>query len=391
MRRLLPRSPEPRVRAAAIHLEQAQYAAAARKLGEAIALSPGDPGLLQQRARVRCVEGESGLARRDIERACRLAPEDGALRQEWMRLTVIAGDHAAARRALSLGRLGPGASEFWRAYIACREGRFAESSERFGRAAGLLEGTDPAQRQKARLFSRIARVLGEGPAPSAPAGKELLIMGLGYRHPYQLSVDVIRSLRGCEAIYSNLSDPTVAEFLGLYPVPARGIVFRRADGQSTECARIVMAGLKTVRRAGVVTRGNPVYYGRLAYRLVTDCASRGYACRVLSSVSIGDFFPSLVDHARGEALGVQIRDSSGLDGLDKRLPLIIYNFTSGEGRRRLCRKLARLYPASHPCHLLAGSGALEYEPSAVTIAGLEPALMRADAAVTLLLPAAAPR
>ncbi len=389
MRALLPESPEPDRRAAAVHLDQAQYAEAAARLTRALTLAPDDAGLYEERSRVFFIEGDLPSARRDIETACLLAPGSDALLQRQIRLQVLSGDYAAAERSLSAGCVSAGLRLFWTAYIACRRGRYAAARAGFRRSLNKLAPHESDWARKASHYAVIAQILERAPAPApAPANRELVIMGMGFRHPYQMSVQTIREMRGCETFYSNLSDQTVVDLLGLYPVPMKTIVFRRSDGQSTACARIVMRGMRGHGRAGMVTRGHPLFYGRLAKRLVDDCARRRYSCRVVPSVSISELFPSLADgHVRGQALGAQVRDSSRLGGLDFRLALLVYNFTSGEGRRELCRRLAALYPASHPCWLLAGSGHAEYEPRAHRMAELPEALMGADAAVTLLIAA----
>ena len=82
-----------------------------------------------------------------------------------------------------------------------------------------------------------------------------------------------------------------------------------------------------------------------------------------------------------------MRDTNGLAGLDPRLPVIVYNFSSGEQRREQCSAIRAQFAPEDPCWLMAGSGYLEFSPLETTIAGLEPHLMSADSAVTLLLPA----
>jgi len=384
MRRAAPASPEPEMRAAAIHLEQAQYEEAARCLARARRLAPADAAVRRQLSRVRFVEGDLPSARREIEAACRLAPDDASLRQELLRQCVLLDDDAAVA-ALLKQDWAPGVREFWRAYVACRRRRFDEGARLFAEAQGSCE--DPQLARTCAIYRSIARVLSQAPIiPPPPPGKELLVMGLGFRLPYQVSVEVLWSLLGCEELFSNLSDSTVADMLGLYGVPLRTIVFRRTDGQSTSCAKIVMKAMGRLGRGGVVTRGQPTYYGRLAYRLVTDCAKRGIACRVPPSVSIADFFPALVGEARGTTLGIEVRDTNDLGRLDPRLPAVIYNFASGEGRRAQARFLAGRLAPEDTCWLMPGSGYLEYAPSRSSAAGLEEALMGADAAVTLLLP-----
>lgn len=385
MRRAIPDSPEPDIRASAIHLEQAQYEEAARCLARARRLAPGDVRVPRQLSRVRFVEGDLPGSRAAIEEACRLEPSDLGLREERLRICVLQDDDKAVA-ALLKGEWPAGVRDFWLAYVACRRKKFAESVRLF---AAAEKATDDPQRAGTCAFYRhVVRVLSQTPAaPPPPVGREMLMMGLGFRLPYQSSVEALWSLASCEEIFSNLSDKTVADMLGLYGVPMRTIVFRRSDGQSTSCARLVMKGMKTLGRAAVVTRGMPTFYGRLAYRLTKDCAARGIAFRFLPSVSIADLFPCLVGRVRGLSLGCEVRDTNGLGGLDPRLPVVVYNFSSGEQRREQCRTLQGQFDASDPCWLMAGSGYSEFEPLELTVGTLEAALMAADSAVTLLLPA----
>lgn len=386
MRRVVPASPEPDSRAADIHLEQAQYEEAAACLARAAKLAPGDASLRRQRSRVYFVEGNLPAARREIDEACRLAPDDLSLREERLRLCVLLDDHAVVEELLALP-WAPGVRDFWRAYVLCRLKKYDESVKLFAAAEAAYE--DARAVAKAAFYRYVVRVISQAPVvPPPPPGRELIIMGMGFRHPYQVSVEVLWTLRSCEAFFSNLSDSTVSDLLGLYGVPLKTIVFRRSDGQSTSCARLVMKGMKDLGRGAVVTRGQPNYYGRLAYRLVQDSLKRGILCRIPPSVSIADFFPCLVGKVRGETLGLQIRDTSDMTRLDPRQPLVLYNFTSGSLRLAQCRALQGLYAPETPVWLMPGSGHYEYEPSETTVAALEPALMRADSAVTLLFPGA---
>lgn len=387
MRRVMPGSPEPDSRAAAIHLEQAQYEEALACLDRAVRRAPREAALRRQRSRVHFVEGSLPAARRDIEAAYALAPQDLDIRQDRLRLCLLLDDHAASEAQLREA-WPAGIGEFWRGYLRCRQRRYEESRDLF--AAAEAAAGDGPQAQRCAFYRFVVRVLAQAP-PSPPVkGKELLIMGLGYRHPYQLSVEALWALRGCEEFFSNLSDTTVADFLGLFGVPMRTIVFRRTDGQSTACARIAMRAMKTLSRGAVTTRGQPNYYGRLAYRLVQDCAARGIACRIIPTVSISDFLPSLVGRVEGARLGLQIRDTNDLDRIDDRLPAVVYNFASGSQRLAQCRRLQREWAPDRPCWLLAGSGQLEYEPLETTVGALDRALMTADPAATLLLPARRP-
>lgn len=382
-RRLMPGAVEPDLRAASFHLDQAQYAQAKRRLTRVLALRPADPDAWARRAGVAMVEGDLRAALSDLSRACRLSPGDLRLLEGRLRLEIMLGRYAAAQR--SLRGLSGAAREHWLGYLLCRRGRYAESRARFEAAARL----DPSRASSA-FYAQVARCLGEGRAPRRRApGRLLTIMGLGYRQPFQVSREALFALRDCQVMYSNLSDSSVADFLGLFPAPFRAIVFRRRDQQSTRCARDVMPAFKRFRRVAVVTRGHPLYYGRLAYRLVNDCRRQGIEVRVPGSVSISDTIIGMAEHTRSETLGLQVRDSAFISRLDSRLPLVLYNLSSNPGARGiLSRELASLFPSGHSCVLLAGSGDGEFTPSFAPLTELGAALDRADEAVTLLLPAA---
>ncbi|MBI3554145.1 MAG: hypothetical protein HY077_16735 [Elusimicrobia bacterium] len=385
MRALLPGDPEADVRAASIHLDQAQYKDAAARLSRAIGRRPKDPDLYRRRSLVAFVQGRPADCLRDIQKACALAPADPKLRQELIRGLIVCGRDGAAQEAIDSSSLSEAEREFSLGYLRCRQGRFAESRCHFAGAASR-----PAELvAKASFYALVARSLEAAPRPARPKGQELLIIGLGYRQPFQVTREALAQLVGCELIYSNLSDTAVADFLGLFPIPMRAIVFRRADQDAIKCARDVMPGFDRVRCVAVVTRGHPLYYGRLAYRLANMCRRRGIAVRVPPSVSIADAIPSLAGAERGPAGGLQVRNSDDLEGVDRRLPLVLYNFAArGQWRVELCRRLAGSYPAAHPVTVLAGSGDREFAPNTVPLAKLAPVLSKADEAVTILVPAA---
>ncbi len=272
-RRLMPGAVEPDLRAASFHLDQAQYAQAKSRLTRVLKLRPADAQAWAGRAQVAMVEGDFRAALSDLSRATRLAPGDLRLLEGRLRLELMLNRYAAAR--ISLRGLSGAARDHWTGYLLCRHGRYAQSRAKFETAARL----DPSRASSA-FYAQVARALGEGRAPKRhPAGRRLTIMGLGYRQPFQVSREALFVLRDCEVFYSNLSDSAVADFLGLFPAPFRAIVFRRLDLQSTRCARDVMPAFKRYRRVAVVTRGHPLYYGRLAYRLVKDCERQGIEVR----------------------------------------------------------------------------------------------------------------
>lgn len=384
LRRLLPESPEADLRAAEIHADQAQYAAARARLARALKRAPGDPGILRRRAQLSLVQGDAAGALPDLRAAAAAAPGDVELAAELCRALAVAGRYAEAERA---ARVLPEPRRLYaRAYALCRRERFAQSSALFARAARGLSGP---LAERASFYALVARTLGQADPPLPLPGKpprEMRIMGLGYRQPFQVSREVLASMRTCDVLYSNLSDAAVADFLGLFRAPFRAIVFRRSDQDAFKCARDVMPAFKTRRKVGIVTRGHPLYYGRLAYRVTTLCRRKGFGVRVFGSISVADTIGQLVDHARGTALGVQIRETRDIEGLDPRLPLVLYNFAAeGRWREELAERLAAGHPARHPVWLLAGSGDREFTPLEAPVEGLAEALRSADEAVTLLV------
>ena len=83
----------------------------------------------------------------------------------------------------------------------------------------------------------------------------------------------------------------------------------------------------------------------------------------------------------------KINAEGGINGRKIKLISLDDGYSPPKALEQARRLVARHSPGD-PCWLMAGSGYLEYEPLETTIAGLEEALSRADAAVTVLLPAA---
>ncbi len=183
-------------------------------------------------------------------------------------------------------------------------------------------------------------------------------------------------------IFSNLSDERVADFLGLFPAPFHAIVFRSTQQQADVSAAEVMTAHPRARRIAMVTRGQPVVYGRLAFELVRLAERRGLPCVVCSSTSIFDNFPPLVEDAAGPAL--QVRDAKDVRDVDPARPLVVYLPRSG--RPGMLGALGKLYPRRHGVHLLPGSGEREFEPARLRFSELSGALDRGDPACTLLVP-----
>jgi len=388
LRGLLPGDPEPDFIAAGIHRDQAQYADALRRLARAEALRPSEARFPRARSEVLFVQGKIDAALRALRRALALAPDDAHLRFERVRLLALAGRDAEAERELGASNLGGSQRDFLLGYLRARRRRWADAARLFDRVVRSKSPEASPLRPRAVLYRQVARVMPRVRRPPRPRTKEFRMTGLGYRQPIQTTVDALRWMTSCDMIYSNLSDAAVVDFVGLFGLPFRAIVFRRSDQDAFKAAADVMPGFRTNRVVGIVTRGHPLFYGRLARRVATLALRRGYSVRVPASTSIADTLPALIGLVSSPALGVEVRDCTNLDGLNPRLPLALYNFAAvGAWRAELARRLAAAYGPAHPVYLLAGYGDREFLPETTTAAALEAALQRADEAVTIYVPA----
>jgi tetratricopeptide (TPR) repeat protein len=388
LRKLLPGDPEPDVIAAAIHRDQAQYADALMRLTRAEKLRPGDARFARLRSEVLFVQGKIEAALRELARALKLSPDDTGLRFERVRLLALARRDAQAEKELNAGNLSSAQRDYLSGYLRARAKRWKEAEKLFDRVARSPSADAGALRERAVLYRQVARVMPRLKKPAVPKTKEFRMSGLGYRQPIQATVDALRFMTSCDAIYSNLSDSSVVDFVGLFGLPFRAIVFRRDDQEAFKAAADVMPGFRENRIVGVVTRGHPLFYGRLARRIAELCWKRGYSVRVMGSTSIADSIPAFIGRPAEEALGLEVRDCVDMDGRDPRLPLVLYNFpTRPEMRAPLAKKLGEGRSASEPVYLLAGYGSREFEPVVTDLAGLKSELDRADEAVTLYLPA----
>ena len=381
----LPDAVEPHACAASIYLDQARYAQAVDALTEVLARKPDDHVMLRKRARVFVVQSALGDAERDLQAACRLAPDDPFLRQELVQLEILRDRPAEAERLLSARKLPRGTKEFWLGYLRMRAREYADAEKLFSRSRALQKPHDVLL-ERARYYGCAAALLKNEPPRASSKEKELVIVGLGYRHPFQVSISSLKELTGADAFYSNLSDPKVSDFLGLFPAPLRTIVFRGTERQADDAARDTMAGFSRYRRIVMVTRGLPICYGRLAWKLVLACRREGIAVRAPGAVPIFDFLPTLAGATAGARLGLQVRGGMYLDGVDPTLPLVVYSPKMVEGDASRPYPPPRGYPDDHVCYLMPGGGEDEYSAVPVAYRDLEAALGRANPAAVLYVP-----
>ncbi len=388
LRALLPGDPEPDVIAAAIHRDQAQYAQALARLDRAEALAPGEARFPRLRSEVLFVQGDIRGALRELGAAISRAPGDPALRFERIRLLALARRDEDAERELAASGLPAVQREYLLAYLRARARRWRTAERLFDRVARSRGPEADHLRERAALYRQVARVMPTLKRPARPKTKEFRMTGLGYRQPFQTSVEALRFMTSCDVLFSNLSDASVVDFIGLFGLPFRAIVFRRLDQEAFKAAADVMPGFKTNRVVGVVTRGHPLFYGRLARRVAELVWKKGWSVRVVASTSIADTIPALVGLVPAAPLGLEVRDGQDMEGLDPRLPLALYNFpTAPDARAALARGLEEGRDPAAPVYLLPGYGDREFLPVEAELRGLGPELAGADEAVTLFLPA----
>jgi tetratricopeptide (TPR) repeat protein len=387
---LAPSGPEPFAQAANILFDQGYYDAALRAASRAIELAPGQPRLLARRAVLLSVCGRWQEAADELARARRLAPDDASLEIEWLSMRVRTEPRVLLRELGSWR--GPKA---WRSFLEgrclARLRRYREAERAFRRVPAAGE----APFDRARLYATACRVLSAEKARGR-AGRGLVLCGIGVRHPYEATVEIVGTLLRSEVIYSNVPDPQVAEFLSLFPAEIRAIP-RPLGGSDVERAGGVLADFGR-GPAAFVTRIHPFIYRRLGFELTTQSRPAGIPTRAHGAVSLTELAAAL-STAAGASAGapawqaLDIREALARpDRLARRTPVVVYCISKGAERRELARVLGRVRSKSESCWLLAGSGDREFEVRRLTIAGLGPALETADdACVVFLEPAAVSR
>ena len=385
-RRRLPKDPEPLRRLASIQLDQAQYGAALATLKSLLRLAPGDAGALQHRTTILLMQGKLAEAAASARDAAAARPDEPALREALTRALSIAGLLDEAETAAA--GLSPADRRFWAAYALCRRGKRAEAALGFAEAARLA--APGSQRgDQARLYAAAAAVLA-GLKPAPPAERpELLVVGLGYNQVRNMTAAGLEALARCERFFVNHSDPRVAEFLGLFPVPFEGVVFRGSQLQADTSAKRVMTGFaRGHRRVAMVTRGQPIVYGVFAWELARCAKRAGIPWTLAPSVSIFDMAPAQAD-AGPEPGGLFVRDAADMDGLTGETPFVLYTPKAAECGAPA--KLERLLEPERRCHLFPGGGEREFEPISFERRELRPRLEACDKACTLFVPAPARR
>ena len=394
---LAPGSAAPHATAANVYFDQAFYPEALEAMEKALALAPADPGLLARRARFHTVLGRLEEAERGLSRALELAPDDVQLRFERLSVLALLDRGAEVLRAADAGEVDPLYADYLRGYVAFRAGKRRKAREHFLQAMSRTEG---GFAERLRLYAEVAAVLGDKPkgkAKARPRGApSFYLCGIGIKHPYQATVEILRALDQCGRIYNNLGDPQIADFLGLFNAEILAVDRRFGEPAMGRVERVLAKVKPTGRPTGFVTRIHPFIYRRIANDLAQICEDRGIRYRAFGAVSLTEAAWGLGDERAapppaGAPFGGRAFDLVWLiaheDQLSPRHATVVYCIASAEHRLTLCGLLARRFPAGHPVYMLAGSGDKEQEVRPLTVGELPGILPGYDMGAVMYVPA----
>lgn len=390
-----PENADADVQAANVLFDQAFYNDALEAMSRAVEKRPGDPGLLTRQARMLLAASRHEEAVEAVEKAHALAPLDAQIQIERIQILVLAGRLDEAEQALRKRRwAGSPFGRLMGGILACRRADYAGASRRFqaARKAAELRGDPLAAR--AGLYAMVSRLLAEEvrAAGSRHPAAGLHLLSVGVRHPFQVTVEVVRTLAHCSEVYTNVPDPEVREFLCLFPGRVVGVP-RLRDQPDLARARWIMDRVRSGSRVGFVTRIHPFMYRRIGFDLVGLCRERAVAFHAYAAVSLTELAAGLA--AEGGAHGRQalrVFDISAVNRrpalLDSSQPAVIYCIGTESERLRLCGLLRSRYPRGHGAFLLGGSGDREQAAPRVPLTRLPAALAGADTGCVLYVPSA---
>ena len=392
---LAPGSAAPHAAAANVYFDQAFYPEALEAMEKALALAPSDPGLLARRARFHTVLGRLNEAEAGLSRALALAPDDVQLRFERLSVLALLDRGAEVLRAADAGEVDELYAEYLRGYVAFRAGKRRRARAHFLKA---MERTGGGFAERLRLYAEVAAVLGDkrGRKARPRGGPSFYLCGIGIKHPYQATVEILRALDGCGRIYNNLGDPQIADFLGLFKAEVLAVDRRFGEPAMGRVERVLAKVKPTGRPTGFVTRIHPFIYRRIANDLAQICEDRGIRYRAFGAVSLTESAWGLGDEhcaapPAGAPFGGRTFDLVWLvaheNQLSPRHATVVYCIAPPEARLRLCALLSRRYPEAHRVFMLAGSGDKEQEVRPLSVAELPAVLPGYDMGAVMYVPA----
>lgn len=392
---LAPGSAAPHAQAANVYFDQAFYPEALEAMDKALALAPADAGLLARRARFDTVLGLLPEAERGYRRSLALS-DDSQVRFELLSVLAMLDQGPAVLKAVDARQVAAPFDDYLRGYVSFRAGRRVAARKFFLKA---MKSAGGGFAERLRLYAELATVLGDRPRrPKArPKGSpQFYLCGIGIKHPFQATVEILRALDHCSVIYNNLGDPQIADFLGLFQARVKAVDRRFGEPAMGRVERILGGVKATGAPTGFVTRIHPFIYRRIANDLAQICENRGIRYRAYGAVSLTEAAWGLGDErapvpAAGAPFGGRNFDLVWLVGhpdlLDARRATVIYCIAPAEQRLRLCALLEKEYPPEHPAYILAGSGDKEGEVRPLTVGELSGILPGFDMGAVMYVPA----
>jgi len=346
-------------------LAAGRFAAAGAAFAQALKRSPGNASLWLRAADCAFLSGKPRAAAQAAAKARALAGGPDLLRRE-LQARLIAGDDTGAGKVLASRDLPAGEAAFWRGVLACRAARWVEARRCFLAAVS----SDPERLAvRAGLFAAWAGHRAAG-VKAAPKARGLVIAGLGWKRPRQATVGAFDALFSCRSLFvvANTVDDDMRDVLSLFRATVAAVVFRGTEAEADRAAKSALAAAAR-GRAGTVTRGNPLAYGRFAARLVAAAWAKGIPVEVLPGVSAFEGLAAQVRPAPGEPLGLQLRGAFTADDSDPARALSAFTPTAAAGRLRLAKALPRL-AAGRTLWWLASEGPAAAEPARIAAARL---------------------
>lgn len=391
---LIPDGAAPLLTAANIYFDQAFYLEAMEMMDRARALAPADAALLARRARFLHLLGRLPEAENELTRARALAPDDSQIRYELLLVRVLLGRGKEVAAEILKKPVAPPYNSVLFAYLEFRAGRRRKAAGLFRRAAAASGG---AFAERMTLYAFCADILGDrrGPPRAGKDRVEFFMCGIGIKHPFQATVEILRALDRCAVIYNNLGDPQIADFLGLFSAEIRAVDRRAGEPAMGRVDRILSGVRRRGLPTGFVTRIHPFIYRRIANDLAQRCEDMGLRYRAFASVSLTESAWGLGEAAggpppAGTAFGGRVFDLVWLvahpELLEPRHALVVYCIAGSEDRARFAGKIAALYPAEHRAFVLAGSGDNEQRVREVRVGDLSRDLPGFDMGAVLYVP-----
>ncbi len=360
-------------------LQSRRFAAAEAAFRAALKRSPDNPSVWLRVSDCAFLSGDLSAAAVAAARAHELGGGADLLRRR-LQSVLLAGDEAGARRALTLKGLPSGEVLFWRGVLAAR-------ARRWSSARSLLLSSVSADPERLAVRAGLLAAWAAHRAAGAPPdarGRGVVVVGLGWKRPRQATVGGLDALAGCSRLFvvANTVDDDVRDLLCLFRARVSPVVFRGSEPEAARAAALtVAAGAKG--RAGTVTRGNPLVYGRFAARLITAAEDRRIPIEVFPGVSAFEGLAAEDTPAPGSPLGLELRGGFSLGDAGTRRPVVAFAPSALSGRKTLAAALTRAARGA-TVRVLTSEGPSAAQSSRLS-ASAAAAALRAESAPAMLM------